>query len=84
MSHCGNASRQTGKQPTSFAFICQQVGRRLDCDRGHPAADVAADRRRIKEPLRGNGQADAHVARQMHIGHDRNMSNIFRSSYSLD
>jgi hypothetical protein len=48
----------------------------LQCDCGHTAADVVSDRLRIDELPRRDDDAYANFARQMNVGHYRNMSDI--------
>jgi hypothetical protein len=60
--------------------------RRLDVERDgrHAATNVAADGRGVNQFLGGDDRSNAHLLREMHIGHQRYRTDVFRLPEPLD
>jgi hypothetical protein len=67
---------QPTEQPGGNGPIAHRLGVVAEAQRRHAATDVATDGRRIEQPRGGNHGADAHLLREVHVGHDGDTANV--------
>jgi hypothetical protein len=80
----GHGFVQPGEQLGRGAFVSQQAGVGVESHGRHAAADVAADGRRVEQFAGGDDGADAHLAGQVHVGHERDVADIVGAPQPVD
>jgi hypothetical protein len=83
MHERGDLMRQARQHGGRGLFARQQVGLRIEPDRRHAAADIAADGCRIDQPVCGECHADAYVLGQMHVRQHGNVLDVLRSGHPV-